>query len=69
MDLRQKCVESFHTLEKLQSLESNEAVIPRNIRSQIASGDLGIHAHNNMNLALPNSIEANKNGIKVRRLW
>ena len=27
-------------------------------------GDLGIHAHNNMNLALPNSIEANKNGIK-----
>ena len=44
MDLRQKWVKSFHTLEKLRGLKSNRAVMPRNTSSPklnlIADGDI-----------------------------
>ena len=62
--LKNLSIDVLYLADSLGSLKPQDIFKITNLFKKYWSGDLGIHAHNNMKLALSNSIEANKNGIK-----
>tara|TARA_B100001123_G_scaffold399362_1_gene484288 strand:- start:655 stop:2259 length:1605 start_codon:yes stop_codon:yes gene_type:complete len=61
---KQLNVNIIYLADSLGSLKPKNIFQITKLFKKFWKGELGIHAHNNMNLALPNSIEANNNGIK-----
>ena len=57
-------IDVLYLADSLGSLKPQDIFKVTNLFKKYWTGDLGIHAHNNMKLALSNSIEANKNGVK-----
>lgn len=57
-------IDVLYLADSLGSLKPKDTCKITNSFKKFWNGDLGIHAHNNMKLALSNSIEANKNGVK-----
>jgi len=62
--LKNLSIDVLYLADSLGSLKPQDIFRITNLFKKYWSGDLGIHAHNNMNLALSNSIEANNNGVK-----
>ena len=62
--LKKLNVDVLYLADSLGSLRPKETLKLTKLFKKYWDGDLGIHAHNNMKLALSNSIEGNKNGIK-----
>ena len=57
-------IDVIYLADSLGSLKPKNVFQIVNLFTKYWKGDLGIHAHNNMNLALSNSIEAHNNGTK-----
>ena len=62
--LKNLSIDVLYLADSLGSLKPQDIFRITNLFKKYWSGDLGIHAHNNMKLALSNSIEANNNGVK-----